>query len=398
MKITGSKLPLVMACPASAALPQIDNPVGAPAVRGKDAHRFLELVAEIGRDEALLSSPAEMRPFLAGIDVDRLPTHLLPEAAFALDWHRRSARFLGSGLGRDYPPQESPTEIMLTIDLLGVSDTAVIVEDYKTGRTRYGNPERFAQLLAAALAACWVHGKDTAHVGLIYVDKHGEVWPVRGVVDMWDLETFAAELEIAMGAVGEARALTSRGGTPDVTPGDHCEYCPAFRACPDKIALVKHLPEHIGAVEQPGYLAPSRLADTWKRIAQIRDIVNRIEEEVRACSMREPIDLGGGWELGPKEITRESFDGRIARDVIAGMLGPEVADAAVTLEVTKSAIEKEATRYRNDKGGKDADGKRIVLASKSGDGLLDRVYAEIRRREGAKTTTTHAPTVYRRKS
>ena len=58
MKITGSKLPLVMACPASAALPQIDNPVGAPAVRGKDAHRFLELVAEIGRDEALLSSPA----------------------------------------------------------------------------------------------------------------------------------------------------------------------------------------------------------------------------------------------------------------------------------------------------------------------------------------------------
>lgn len=421
VKITGSKLPLVIACPAAAALPQIDPPPSPPAIRGTDCHRFTELVAverargldlPEARAAALAQVPDEHRPYLEGIDLAALPTHLLPEAAFALDWRNRSARFLGTGLGRQYPEPESDTEIMLTIDLFGVAPEAVLVEDYKFGRTRYGAPERFAQTLAAALAASYVHKVDVAHVGLIYVDRFGEAYPVRGQVDGWDLETFAGELEAAMDRVGEARAQLRDRGALDVQPGEHCAYCPAYKACPDKVSLIRAMSDplvEVGGVpvlqsdrddrldvQREGYLAPSRLADTWKKIGIIREIVNRIEEEIRACSMREPIDLGDGWFLGPKEINREAFDAKIAREVVAGFLGEERAAACVTMEIAKSAIEREATAHRNNAIGKGE--TRIVLSSKKGDGLLDRIYAEIRRRGGSSTSTTNNPTVHRRKA
>lgn len=397
MKITGSKLPIVMACPASAALPQIEPPPSPPAIRGSHLHDFFAGVATVGAEEALLAAPEEVRPYLKAINLAALPTHLMPEAAFALDWKERTARFLGSNLGRQYP-ETGPTEICLTIDLFGLSETAVMVKDYKTGRTRYGKPERFAQLLAAALAATLSYGRELAVVGLIYIDPHGEAYPVTGQVDGWDLESFALELEVAMVRVAAANAVVREGGTPDVSPGDHCEHCPAYRACPDKVGLVRNFPGMELDVTRPGYLAPTKLAETWHKIQAFQKLLGQIEHEVRMCSMREEVDLGDGWILGPRESEREEFDAAVAEPVIASFLGEEAAKKAIEVSVTKSAIEKAAQAYRNNAGGKDPEGKRIVLSSKSGDGLLDRIHAEIRARGGNTVKITNNPTVYRRKA
>ncbi len=394
---TGSKLPLLMACPASFALPWIDEPPGEPAISGKVTHAFLEACANDGLEDALLAAPEDMRPFLRGIDFERLTLDLQPEAAFALDWRFRKARYLGTGLGRDYG-KLAETEIGLTTDLLGIGATMVAVDDYKTGHTRYGRPSKWAQTMGAALAASWAFGKPAARVGLIYVDSRGEVFPSRDDVDEWDLDAFADQLEKAMIDAIEADRITWSGNAPDVRPGPHCVdlYCPAFRSCPAKSALVRHMPEHMLEVQRPGYLAPARLAKTWHQINEMKRVLGLIEQEIRELSYREPIDLGDGYELGPRERKVESLEARVTRDVLAGILGADYADNAVTLEVTKAAVE-EQTKIWRDRNPKDDAGKRVTITNQKGTGILDRILSEIRARGGSEYKITNNPTVYKKK-
>lgn len=401
MKTTGSKLPLQMICPASAVLPWIDEPPGESALHGSTTHAFLQDCATDGRDVALERAPEEARPFLKAVDLESLTIDLVPEATFALDWRKRSARYVGSCLNRNYPPPESDTEIYLTSDIFGVSATAALVEDYKTGRTRYGRPSKFAQVLAGAAAACLVHKKESALVGLVYIDDDGEVFRSREPVDMWDLESFLDELEIVMTTIAKMRADYERGVVPDVKPGDHCVgmYCPAFRACPATSALVRNMPAHVAEIQRPGYLAPERLAVTWHDVQRALKVLGDIEQEIRRLSFREPIDLGDGSWLAPRERRVETFDAAVARDVVNALVGPGYGDKAVTLETSKSAIEDAAKAFRNNlPGGKGPDGKRVVLEKADGSGLLDRVHAEIRNRGGATVKITNNPIVHKRKA
>ncbi len=157
------------------------------------------------------------------------------------------------------------------------------------------------------------------------------------------------------------------------------------------------MPDQIADIQRPGYLAPDRLARTWHQIQEAKRIVGMIEQEIKDLSFREVIDLGDGNELGPRERKVEELTAEVVRDVMIEMLGAEYADAAVTLEVTKAAIEEQAKRHR-DKHPKDAEGKRVVLESrKNGDGLLDRIYAEVRRQGGSQYKVTNYATVYKRK-
>lgn len=393
---TGSKLELAIACPGAFALPWVDEPVGAPALRGTVIHAYLEDVANHGEDVAIGNAPEESRPFLRSIDLERLKHHttLQPEAAIAYDWRARTARLLGYGLGRAYPSLVD-TEIPFTIDLLGVAESAVKVSDYKTGRTRYPSPDKFAQTMLGALGASRLFDRDRAIVELTYIDSAGEVSFDSAEVDGWDLDAFADLVEQTMSAVIEAQASE----TPDVRPGDHCRelYCPAYRTCPSKSALVRNMPAHLGEVQAPGYLAPERLSRTWRQVKEAQDLLSRIEQEIRDLSFREPIDLGDGTWLGPRERKVEEIDAGVAREVIAGMLGPAHAEKAITLEVTKAAIEREARSWR-DANPKDADGKRTTVENKNGTGILDRVLAEIRRRNGSKFKITNNATIYKQKA
>ena len=396
---TGSKLPLAFACPASIALPWIDAPVGAPALRGTMIHEFRENLANLGRDTALDLAPPEARPFLQAIDLDRFAHDLMPEASFAIDWRARTARFLGTGLGRAYPPG-SPTEIFLTTDMLGVAPAVVYVDDLKTGATRYPAPSAFEQTMAAARAATWAFERDDAMVGLVTVDEHGEVFPRVDAVNGWELDDFADRLAETLDRVVIANEIVARGGTPDVRPGPHCRglYCPAYRACPNTSALVRHMPEHVGEVQRPGYLAPTRLARTWHQVKALKAALGVVEQEVRNLAMAEPIDLGDGTELSARTYETETFDAFTARAVIDELVAPGLGDRAVKMKVPKNAIEEVAKEWRNGlPDGKGPDGKRVVLESKKGTGLLDRIHATIRERGGATVEEKTTVSVRKRK-
>lgn len=414
MKITGSKLPLVMACPAAAALPQIDTPAGPPAVAGTIRHRFLELVGQgVDPVEAAAEAPAEFRQFLLAIDPDKIRRGIVTEAAFAIDWRNRTARYLGANLGRNYP-ELGPTEIALTIDVMGVDLAArrALAEDWKTGRSRFGPPEEYPQTAAAAVAIawCWPAVVDV-DVGLLYVENaSGEVYPSRGSLDVFALEAFADALEAAMDAVGEARALVAAGGTPTVRPGDHCAYCPAFKACPAKTALIRQLPDVEPWQRDPGqrqrwlverfgvgFMTPERLGETWAQLELLDEVLSALRGEIRGYVMSgTEIPLPNGWKISAVETTREELDGKVARDVLAQLVSPEDAEQAVSIEVTKSAIE-DAARRMNEREVL-AGRPRLKLTSKAGDGIVDRILGEIRRRGGSTVKVERKPQVNRRKS
>jgi hypothetical protein len=88
--ISGSTLERVLACPPSAALPQLRTQPGEAAAAGSAVHWFLEQCSKWGRERALVKMAAHKTyaPYLEFcelIDLDELPLTLAAELAFCFD-------------------------------------------------------------------------------------------------------------------------------------------------------------------------------------------------------------------------------------------------------------------------------------------------------------------------
>lgn len=410
---TGSKVHRFWKCPTSAVLPQIeDDDVSPFAARGRDVHAFLEHVRSIGLAEALERAPADLRVLLSCLNLDELPAHLATEVAFLYDYKARTAREIGRNIGRDYDAHlartlqrpRAPTEIALTIDLAGVeargSGRRGYVGDYKTGRTKYPSPDRFGQTLLAALCMHLAHGCDDVIAELIYVREGGDAYPARRTVDEWDLMTFADELEAAFDVAAHAEAEYVAGRGVPAREGPHCEHCPAYKQCPAKIALVKSIPAELAALEsEAGRIGRPRAAEIWMTTERILEVLGRVRDEICGLASFDPIELPDGRVIGPITTERESLDGKIAAEVIAAWFGPEAATKASEVSVSKDALRTAAVDHVERMARENPEAKRLVIQSKKGDGVFDRVLGEIRRRGGAgmNSTTNVKPHVPRRK-
>lgn len=435
MKIrsTGSKVHRVWKCPPSAVLPQIEtiDEERPAADRGKAIHAFLERVAVIGRAAALAEAPRELQTLLECLDLDSLPIHLATEVAFLYDYRARTAREIGRSIGRDYAGHlertgqapQGPTELALTIDLAGVGAYGSAVAggighrrgyagDYKSGHTRYPPPDRFGQTLLAALCVLKAYDCADVVVELIYIRADGNHFTARRLVDEWDLEIFADELAAAMDLVdyAEAEYLANRG--VPVREGPHCDHCPAFRQCPAKVALVRAIPAELASLgftgpviagaARPalgtvaaGGLQRAKAAEIYMTVERIEEVLAIVKSEICNLAAHEPIDLPDGRVIGRLQTRREGLDGRIANAVIAQWFGAEAADRATDYKVSKEALREEVAAYvRRRKAELEATGEasteRLVIESKKGDGVFDRILAELRRRGGVEVTETDA--------
>lgn len=384
--ISGSKAERVRQCPASAVLPHVTTTAPKPsAVRGQDIHTFLETVRALGFDAAIAAAPADLQPYLAAIDVDALPTNLATEVAFAWDWKLRRGRELGRNLGRDYNkanPPLGPTEDPLTVDVIGVADLVGYVGDYKTGRTRYPPPDRFAQTLLGALCARDVFRLERVRLELIYIDYDGDDYRSSAVADDWILDDFADEWAAARELVHVYDAEVRAGRPVPLREGDHCEFCPAFKHCAAKTALVRQLPVEVDVMlhDRPGGVIPrERMAAMWHRCEQLKDLIGAIQSEICMAAAREPIDLGNGTILGTITTDREFLVGKVAASVLEQWHGKDAADEAIEISMSKDALRKAvaARRKPNEK-----------ISTKKEDGVLDLILAEIRRRGGIERTVT----------
>jgi len=340
--VSASKLHRVAICPASAVLPQSPSREE-QAVRGTVIHEFLERASTAGRDSALDGVPEQHRAICELIDLEQWPVDpkcYTAEVAFAYNFANDTAREIGRGLGRKYPPLKY-TEIAGTADIVGLSNDSVLIADVKTGHQPYVAPARFnKQLRLLALSACRAYGRNTATVELLHLRYDGTPWRDRAELNAFDLEEFALELQDIAARVERAQADVAEGSTPLLVTGSHCRYCDAFTSCSAQTALVRAMasaPDRLDA-EIRSALTPQTAGLAYERLKVAEMCLDRVRKAIYAYAERQKIQLPNGMVLGPVETAKESLIGPIARDVLTKMLGQPIADAACEFETSKAAI------------------------------------------------------------
>lgn len=403
-EITGSKVHRLWKCPASAELPGVINDTEEARTeparnRGKDIHKFLETVREIGIDAALAAAPKDLRLMLSCIDLDRLPAEVTCEVAFAWNCQTGGARVLGRGLNRGYGGVADPPvwpEIPITIDVAGIYHDAVrgICDDYKSGHTKYPTPDQWGQTMLGALCIQRIYGVDEVEVSLTYIHDDGDHHSVRRVVDSWDLDAFDLELRAAFVLAEGYRDDLQAGRLVPLREGAHCDYCPAYLNCRAKTEMLRSVPAElvamgVGPLDPEGKLAFDAKAITIRNAADVFMMAERIEEALarvkqEICNISAvagPIPLADGRIIERVERKWRTVDPKIAYQVMERRYGAERAMTAFELKTSFSALREVVAA---NKGPKDK------METRKGDGVFDAVTLEITKIGGVSINTSEA--------
>lgn len=286
-QLTASQIERARACPASLALPIVTLPSNNDSQRGTAIHRFLEAAINCGHKTALAEIPANAswRTTCENIDIAEIvgeAATLECELSLAYNPFAGTARILGSNIRRNYI-DVSEQEIAGTADLVITSpDGRVTVIDYKTGRNPvYVSNSGQPRLLALALARA--RALSQLSIAIIQIDGAGGYRRDELRLDADDLDRIANSVRVTFTNVMNMRALVARGQTPDVRVGEHCAYCPAFRACPANISLASSLlnnEQNITAAIKE--LTPKEAGIVWERLTVCRWSIKRFDTS-RGC-------------------------------------------------------------------------------------------------------------------
>jgi len=338
---TASATDRVLACPASAALPRCDEDSEGSS-RGRALHKFLERVPVVGRDAALEEVDEAHRDDCAALDLRGLPLDATKwSAEIACVWNAitDTGQVLGH-IERDYADL-GDAEIPGTCDVTGLADDIVVVIDYKTG-WRAPRAADAGQLLTLALAECRALARDRAIVMVIRPSTDKDTtWIDRAEVDGFALDAHAHALRSAMDAVTAAKLVVARGGTPDVTIGAHCRYCPAMRVCPAHTQLMRQLTDE-QALTALGELRPvsaGAAAIAFERVEVVRRVLELVEHAVFAFARREPVVLSDGRVISERVSRRETLDGPLVHRLVHELYGADAAAEACEYTATKKSLD-----------------------------------------------------------
>jgi hypothetical protein len=317
--------------------------------------RFYTL--EEARELALADAADEHRGALAAIPLDSPAFRfgdVAAEVALALDLETGEARELGRGLERDYSSAK-PTEIVGTIDRLGlIGDDGLYIGDYK-GRSHRASPAKDPQFLAAALAASRIFRRSWAELEVIRIIGD-DVFPAKERVDFVDLDAFEVRIhERRALAAGNVAAFKADGTLPEGEVGDHCRYCPSLRFCPAKMALARAAlggdSEEVQAIVKVGaaYITDESAPRLRQLVSDAEKVLEIVKEALRDYGRQTPFPLGDGsgrwYGVPPDATTRELLDGVKVRAVLAELFGEEAAAAGVKVEATLGGIESAAKAF-----------------------------------------------------
>ena len=345
---TGSSLERILACPPSSILPQDEGVKSEYASTGTAGHNFLEAVHHVGVEAALEHVPDEYREMCELIPVEKLPTHLSTEVAFAYDAATGEATQLGRlEEHRNYGPLPS-TAIACTVDVCGVSEDSVYIADWKFGHGSVTKARENPQLLFGALCAARVYGKDKAIVEIIKLSDPGRPWHDRDVLDAFDLGAFQGRVIHLRHRIEKLqnRELKSE----DFAEGEHCKYCKAFDSCPKKQALIKRASSEDMATEVEmtwvGNLTPQSAPDAYRQWRMVKQLEKRMANIIHAYAKEQPIHLGEGKVFGARtRMGNEKIDGDAAWRLIEDLYGGDVADDAVARSATKASIRRALKKW-----------------------------------------------------
>jgi hypothetical protein len=399
---TASALDREMACPASAALPQVRQVTGDAANVGTDTHAFADMVRTCARGlagegiaypEALararqqfldeMPDDAEHRALCEALPLDEVPQNAESEVTVAWDPDTKKGRVLGRGLGRDYS-KASPTEIVGTADLLWREGDLVCVDDWKTGKAVASGAAGTWQLRLLALAAARAVGVTRTRVRLIYPRADGRVYVDRADFDAFNLLDFERDLQGLDRRISEARITFKEGRTLAVTEGPHCRYCPALPSCPAKRAVVTALvarasqaPDEATVRAQVATLTPALIGETWLKLEAAELYLKRVREAVDSYVRQGgPVPLPGGRELKEVPSTRRYLDPKVAADVLLALDEKEpeerrIAMDAIDYEPSTSAAQIRRALSKHKRKPREADA--ILKAIDAAGGTIQKI-------------------------
>lgn len=315
---TPSSADRVFACPASAVLPQTYTPAGPAAERGTRIH-----------DEYAAHVDA-LSPTVTALPFDWTAQRHV-EVAYAYDVACDTGRVLGYRVGRRYPPV-GDTELKGSADVVLTTPTAATVIDWKTGHTRgyVWQPRIYA------LAAARAHRVGSVETALVYLDQ--------GATDREHFTTFELAA-LARDVRAAARRVEDSDGT-DVTPGDHCKWCPAKPACPAWGTQLATLRTTSWVDRLDAELAtPEGLALWHRRLPMLKELTDAVKERLSHAVEK----AGGSYALGDGRALRLTTSTRtsISADDVLDALPTEQA-AQLRARLTKTTT---YTQLRTTKEG-----------------------------------------------
>lgn len=346
---TGSKLDTVGRCPAAAALPQVesfpDDDGKDPRAKGTGVHAFLEACAEVGRDAALEQVDDLWRALCTEIDTAKLARELScsTEVALAYNWRDDTARRLHPLERRAYEI-DPLCEVAMRLDLVGLSDDAVFIGDYKGPHAWLPRPEDSYQLGTGAVAAARLFGRSRAHLEYIRILDDGRPLKFHAELDVFGLEAAAERVRGAMQAVALVRQVVDSGHVPNVSEGPWCRYCNARASCPAKTAVIRQLVLDTQPIPFTQALTPESAARAYAMYWPMKAALKQVEGALYAYAKLDPIfvrDEEDGSQRWFGELDRpgdEEVSGPIAHAVLTEVYSGEVANAAVEYTATKKAI------------------------------------------------------------
>jgi hypothetical protein len=341
---SASSLDRAFACPPSQVYPHLRSIASWRWTRrGTVIHRFLERIPQVGLEAALAEVAPDMQEACACIEVDKLPV-MEPggyafEVALALDLETGAGRELGRNLEReDAYALRRPTEVVGTVDVLGLLDDAVVICDYKTGFRWFDNLEDNSQLMFYALAACTAYGRSRAQLAIIRINEEGHPYFIWAEVNEEQLLGFAHRLRNLDDELSMLALVHEAGGELEPVTGDHCQYCPAVHACPAWMKLARSMTSPEDDTAGLPALTDETAPLYYEALKRGGKVLERIKSALDTYASQRPVNLEGGWVYGLHPFPRRDWDLEKAWPVLMAELGAEGAHKVISAEVVEKRI------------------------------------------------------------
>jgi hypothetical protein len=322
-----------------------------PAVRqtsayaedGTAIHAFLERVAvdRSAHAEALAALPIELRARCEAIDVSFLFEGLesvRTEVAFAIDVRDGLTREIACPQARDYG-ELGEWEIAGTADFVAVrtGDGTPVVGDFKTGPNGADRPREHAQVRAQAYAWAQLCGETACDARIVLIDEGGACRVLRDEFDVFDQVATLDALQVTLARVRASESLVAVGGTPHVATGSHCQYCPAWTACPSHVALARRLvPTLTELDERLALMSPVDAGRAYDVAQRAQRLVSHVLDELKARARQEPLPLPDGKVLRPSKSYMTTRVDAAALERLARELGAD--DSAIAACVHRTEV------------------------------------------------------------
>lgn len=344
-QITGSQIGRLKQCPASGALPGVHAQSDAGEL-GAQKHRFVYDYDRLGRGPAIEAALPGLRAFCAKVDMEELFEKFADtplrrhEVAFVWDSETDTAEIRLDVAQRNYGALKS-SQIPMTLDVLGSSDTKAVIIDVKTGRHEVEPAAVNPQLRAQALAVARALGIDDVQVGIAYLNDDAD-WrfDMAPPFDSMDLAEIAEEQRAVVRRVDAAHEIVVAGGVPDAYPSDDaCFYCPSIRVCPAKVGMVRQVAE-VAGIEVGEEIQLVQLGAVRSVLKEYVKLFTLMLSGIDDIARQTPIHLPNGKWLRAQDESRESFDFDKTHAALVAAYGEAVADAGIEPpRYTKASIE-----------------------------------------------------------